>query len=89
VSVAVSENFVIVGGNIDDMYDNNLEECVYVYTRTNAGWVEHQNLTAIDGQNYDQFGTSVAVSESTLVVGAVGDDERGSNSGSAYVFTLQ
>ena len=91
VSVAVSENFVIVGGNGEDSmyYGNNLEEYVYVYMRTNAGWVEHQNLTAIDGQNYDQFGTSVAVSESTLVVGAVGDDDRGSSSGSAYVFTLQ
>ncbi len=43
-------------------------------------------LTAADGAAYDYFGSSVAVSGDTVVVGAYGDDDKGSNSGSAYVF---
>ena len=43
-------------------------------------------LTAHDASNGDAFGTAVAVSENIMVVGAPGDNDRGSNSGSAYVF---
>ena len=50
-----------------------------------------QKLVATDGATNDTFGTSVAVSAdgSTVVVGATGDDDKGSNSGSAYIFTKQ
>jgi hypothetical protein len=37
---------------------------------------------------YDSFGCSVAVSGSTVVVGADGDDTGASNAGAAYVFDL-
>ena len=45
-------------------------------------------LTAADGAADDKFGTSVAVSGNTVVVGAPNDDDNGDNSGSAYVFVL-
>ena len=35
----------------------------------------------------DEFGFSVAIAGDTIVVGARLDDDNGSNSGSAYVFT--
>ena len=44
-------------------------------------------LVASDGEAEDWFGYSVAVDGATVVVGAFGDDDNGSNSGSAYVFT--
>ena len=43
-------------------------------------------LVADDAAGSDQFGTSVSVSGSTIVVGAFQDDDGGSYSGSAYVF---
>jgi hypothetical protein len=45
-------------------------------------------LTANDRALYDSFGYSVAISDGIAVVGAYHDDDKGSNSGSAYVFEL-
>ena len=44
-------------------------------------------LRASDGEANDWFGRSVAVDGDAMVVGAYGDDVKGVNSGSAYVFT--
>ena len=51
--------------------------------------LEQTKLTASDGATGDNFGWSVAVSGdgNSVVIGARYDDDRGSNSGSAYVFT--
>ena len=43
-------------------------------------------LTASDGAVYDAFGISVAISGDTAIVGAQGDDDNGTDSGSAYIF---
>jgi hypothetical protein len=43
-------------------------------------------LVASDGADFDNFGQSVSLSGTSALVGAYGDDDRGSNSGSAYVF---
>jgi len=43
-------------------------------------------LTASDGGEEDYFGTAVSISGNYAIVGAYGDDDNGSNSGSAYVF---
>ena len=43
-------------------------------------------FVADDGATSDQFGKSVAISDSTIVVGAYGDDDKGSSSGAAYLF---
>ena len=50
--------------------------------------LEQAKLTASDGESNDQFGYSVAVSGdgNTAVIGAYGDDDGGTNAGSAYVF---
>eukprot|EP00956_Cyclotella_meneghiniana_P009295 scaffold12816_cov65-Cyclotella_meneghiniana.AAC.1 len=45
-------------------------------------------ITASDGAASDTFGVSVSVSGSVLAVGAHYDDDKGSNSGSVYVFKM-
>lgn len=45
-----------------------------------------QKLLAGDGADNDQFGRSVSVSGDTAVIGAAYDDDKGDDSGSAYVF---
>ncbi len=39
-----------------------------------------------NGAELDRFGFSVAISGTTAIVGASGDDDNGSHSGSAYLF---
>ena len=41
-----------------------------------------------DGANSDAFGVHVAISDGIAVVGAVNDDDKGSQSGSVYVFAM-
>lgn len=45
-----------------------------------------EKLTAVDGAALDRFGTAVAANERFIVIGSPRDDDRGSSSGSVYVF---
>jgi hypothetical protein len=46
-------------------------------------------ITASDGAGDDLFGTSMAVGNGRIVVGATGDDDNGDSAGSAYIFDLE
>ncbi len=60
----------------------------YVFVRSVDGtWSQQVKLTADDGAASDGFGIRVAVDGDTAVIGAVWDDDKGGDSGSAYVFT--
>ena len=52
-----------------------------------SGWTQVAKLTADDGAADDYFGSSVSIDGDTMVIGAHQDDDKGDNSGSAYVFT--
>ena len=52
-----------------------------------SGWTQVAKLTADDGAANDWFGGSVSIDGDTMVIGAHHDDDKGSGSGSAYVFT--
>ena len=85
-SVAISGDSVVVGayGNDDA---GSTSGSAYVFTRSGTTWTEQQKVTASDAAAGDRFGESVAISGDTLLVGAHANDDAGSNSGSAYVFT--
>jgi len=51
-----------------------------------GSWNEEQKLIASDDRYKDHFGQHVAISGDIVVVGAVGNDDAGSASGSAYIF---
>ena len=50
------------------------------------GWTELNKVTASDGAASDYFGLSVSISGDYALLGAWYDDDKGSNSGSAYIF---
>ncbi len=75
-----------MGAHLDDD-DGSLSGSAYIFTRSDSSWTQQSKLTADDGAARDLFGVSVSVGEDTALVGAYGDDDAGSNSGSAYVFT--
>ena len=56
-------------------------------TQTSVEYLQRAKLTASDGAAGDRFGRSVSIDGDTMVIGALYDDDDGSNSGSAYVFT--
>jgi hypothetical protein len=82
-SVAVTDNHIVVGAPNND--DPSNSGSVYVYNLDGTGQVK---ITASDAELGDAFGYSVAVSDTHIVVGAAEDDDRGSMSGSAYVYNL-
>ena len=61
---------------------------IYVFRTSDGGanYGQVAKLTASDAASGDKFGWSVAIDGSTIVVGASGDEDGGSASGSAYVF---
>jgi uncharacterized protein (TIGR03437 family) len=87
-SVAFSEDMLVVGAMYDDVGANADQGSAYVFTRSDAGWMEQQKLTAVDGAADDNFGVSVALNGEAIVVGAYAHDVGASaDQGAAYVFT--
>lgn len=69
-SVAISGNTVVVGS--PDV-NNFLPGAAYVFVKPATGWTsmtQSAELTPSDGQTYDAFGTSVAISGNTIVAGS-------------------
>ena len=89
-SLAMSGDTVVIGAPSDD-FNFSDQGTVYVFVRDGTLWTQQQLLFDFAGAAGDRFGSSVAISGDTLVVGAPFDDGLGSSSadqGSAYVFVL-
>ena len=86
-SVAISGDTVVIGACGNEVAGSD-SGSAYVFTSDGSGsWTQQAKLTASDAASSDNVGYSVAVSGDTAVIGAWGDAEGGSSSGSAYVFT--
>lgn len=87
-SVAISGDSVVIGAKLGDGDGGETESgAAYVFTRTNSIWSQQAKLNAVDAAASDFFGYSVAISGDSIVIGALGDNDGGGSSGSAYVFT--
>ena len=85
-SIAISGNTVVVGA-----FDANIESFgkVYVYVKPLSGWANMTQVATLTASDNGQgFGTSVAISGDTIVVGAANTSnfERASTPGAVYVF---
>lgn len=108
-SVAIDENTIVIGASGEssnatgvngNQLDNSLEEvgAAYVFVRDGAVWKQQAYLKAWNAEDKDYFGTTVAISGNTIVVGATGEDSGATGvngnqfdnskpfSGAAYVF---
>jgi hypothetical protein len=87
-SVALDGSTLVVGANGATVGDNAAQGAVYVFTESNGTWTQTQKLTADDGAAYDNFGLSVALKGSIILVGspraAIGAN---AGQGALYVFT--
>ena len=84
-SVAISGDSVIVGAFLDDDA-GPASGSAYIFTRSGTTWTEQDKLTAPEAAASDFFGSPVAISGNTVIIGASSDDDAGSSSGSAYIF---
>lgn len=86
-SVSLDGDTALVGAFADDTAAGSDAGSAYVYVRSGSIWSEEARLESEDGAEGDRFGISVSIDGDSALVGAVGDDNGGSYSGSAYVFT--
>lgn len=84
-SVAIDGDTAVVGSprNNDAGADSG---SAYVFQRNGITWILQAKFTASDAAAGDRFGISVSISGDTIAVGAIRDDDRGTDSGSVYVF---
>jgi hypothetical protein len=83
-SVAISGTTAIIGAEYDA--DNGADSgSAYLFDTTTGAQLA--KLTASDGAANDYFGQSVAIFDDIIMVGARKDDDNGSDSGSAYIYS--
>ncbi len=82
-SVSISGSTVVVGA--PDA--NDWQGTAYVFTGSGSSWAQTAQLTAADAYPSAVFGSSVAISGNTVVVGAPGASTQQGGGGAAYVFT--
>ncbi|HEX5219685.1 MAG TPA: hypothetical protein VFZ59_08970 [Verrucomicrobiae bacterium] len=92
--VAISANTIIVGARGEE----GGQGAAYVFVRTGTNWTQQKLLKASNPDSQDFFGSSVAISVDTVVVGAPsedsnatgvngnGSDNSATNAGAAYIF---
>jgi hypothetical protein len=88
-SVSLSGDNALVGAYQHDANGKNNSGSAYYYQGLTGqtGTVNQTvKLLASDGDTSDEFGCSVSLSGDNALVGAYGDDDKGSSSGSAYYF---
>lgn len=83
-AVAVSGNIALISGygnTVDGVFQQG---AAYLYTETDGVWTQTQKLVSADGTTNDQFGVVLAISDTSLLIGA---RIAGSNyPGALYVF---
>ncbi|PLX27291.1 hypothetical protein C0581_03480 [Candidatus Parcubacteria bacterium] len=83
--VSISGSVIVVGA----WGDSSFAGSAYVFYKDYGGlnnWGQYKKITASDAAASDFFGDSISISGDYVVVGAIGNDDVGSDSGSAYVF---
>jgi hypothetical protein len=88
-SVALSGTTALVGAYNKTIGAIAGQGAAYVFTFSGSTWRQQQELTASDGATNDEFGSSVALSGTTALVGAQRKNIGSADSqGAAYVFTF-
>jgi hypothetical protein len=88
VSLTSDGSRALVGAYVDDTPGGGDGGSAHVFFRTGSTWAQEATLLAPDGASDDFFGISVALTGdgSRALIGALGDDTAGGNTGSARLF---
>jgi hypothetical protein len=91
-SVSISRDKLALGVPFSGFDNQSKYGSAYAYARHQAdtnNWGVIQKLDRSDPENNDQFGLSVNIGQDTVIIGVNGDDDRGNESGSAYIYRLK
>ena len=85
--VSVSGNIAIVGAPWDDDKGKS-SGSAYIFEKDDSTgvWNEKTKLTASDEDTFTNFGWGVSFSGNVAIVGKPYDEDKGYDSGSAYIF---
>ncbi len=86
-SVSINGGNAIIGAKYNDDNGNN-SGSAYIFSYENNIWYQKAKLIADDGSAGDHFGQSSFITSNNAIVGADGNDDDGTNSGSAYIYPL-
>ena len=84
-SLAIYNNNMIVGAYKADAFGND-SGAAYIFEKIGSKWEETYKLLPEKLERYDYYGYATALSDNHIIVGAYGDDNRGTCSGTAYIF---
>ena len=88
ISTGSSGDTVVIGAPFDSNGDSFAQGSAYVFVRSGTVWQQQAKLQAGDGAAEDSFGSAVAITGGTVIIGAPFDDvDSHDNQGSAYIFT--
>ncbi len=87
-SVSISGGYAVVGAYACCEMEDGLG-AAYIFKRDGTTWTQQSKFTSNrDPSAWDKYGTSVAIDGSYAIVGAYGDDDRGIDSGAAYIYFI-
>ncbi|MFW6332227.1 MAG: C1 family peptidase [Thermodesulfobacteriota bacterium] len=84
-AVAVSGSYAVIGACLADAAGKN-SGAAYMFRQTGGGWSQTAKLIPRDALPHDYFGSSVAVSGSTALIGAMNRFEGKFGKGAVYLF---
>lgn len=86
-AVAIDGDRAVICAYRDDSWGTDSGAC-YLFGRQGSTWTQEAKLIPPDGAAGDAFGSSVALNDTTAIIGAPGADISGSvDCGAAYTFT--
>lgn len=88
VSVDINGRYLVIGAHHDSDTATNMGAAYIFYKNRANVWTQMQKITASDGIEYDFFGKSVAIDDTTVVIGTREEDYYSHTGGSAYVFEI-
>ncbi|MAG27482.1 hypothetical protein CMI47_18265 [Candidatus Pacearchaeota archaeon] len=87
--ISCHNNTLVIGATGNDEAGAELAGCIYVFNYDGSLWTQSQQLFASDYEASANFGASVSVYDTTIVVGSHTKDQSSPpliNSGAVYVF---
>ena len=85
-NVAISDGTVIAGAQLDDTSGSNKGAAYLLSGRGTQSWSQVKKITAsISGDTDGGLGNSVAIAGSTVMIGALFEDDKGINSGAVHI----
>jgi hypothetical protein len=84
--VSIDGDYVAVGAPNHTHSTLDQAGAVYVYLRSGASWNLDAEIIPADAAATDLFGYSVSIHEERLAIGAIFEDDNGTDAGAVYVY---